>query len=183
MSMDKRTGYSGLFLAATLLVSCTLACSVSAAGQGSATDSVQTQVHSLTFEHPAEELAEAVTSLLVERGEMAAPVASNWRDLSSLALEHGRPVSLTSESVNVPDSVLKGMVQPDQAKFIGKGGGRYVLTIPITPETATRSTVEVIATFVATVPEPGPLGGRPLTSNGTLEETILQALKGVLGKP
>ncbi len=171
----------GSVLYAILLSFAALACSPASSGQAEIVSPPQAQENVVTFERSAEHVLDALVALLVERGEMSSPVAENWVAQSAATLGRLQPVQLTSESVDVPAAALRGFVHEDQVRFVGEGGGRYYLTIPITPESRAQSSVEVIVTMVATTPTPGPLGGRPVASNGTLEQALLDALRTALG--
>ncbi len=67
-------------------------------------------------------------------------------------------------------------------RFIGDEGGRYVLELTVEAAGDGGLKVTVVPTIIATVRGgEGPLGGRPLPSNGTLERAILDSLSRRLG--
>ena len=77
---------------------------------------------------------------------------------------------------------LARLVPAEFRRFIGVQGGRYVLELTVEPASDGGLKVTVVPTIIATVGDgEGPLGGRPLPSNGTLESTILDALTARLG--
>jgi hypothetical protein len=92
-----------------------------------------------------------------------------------------REAQLSSRSIAVDAAELARLVPEDVRRFIGDQGGRYVLelTLEPAPDGGTRLTVNPV--IIATVEGgEGPLGGRPLPSNGSLESSIFEALRGRL---
>jgi hypothetical protein len=157
-----------------------LACSRTVAAQADSVAADQQTQYRVTFDRGGEAVLDAITALLVERDEMSADVASDWITQSRSGLAKQEWVRLTSRSVNVSAVDLRDLIDADQTRFVTDSGGRYFVTIPITPQTRTQTTVEVIATLIGVTPGPGPLGGRPLTSNGAIERAILDALRAAM---
>ncbi len=171
----------GAVLCATVLAVPSLGSACSPPGPSNAVRADNPQDQQATFDRDAEAVLNAVTSVLVERDEMTDSVASDWVAQYSEALRQRETVRVTSESVNVSAARLRDLIRDDQARFVSDSGGRYYVTISITPDSRTRTTVEVVATVIGTTPGPGPLGGRPLASNGSLERAILNALRASIG--
>ena len=72
---------------------------------------------------------------------------------------------------------LARLVPEEFRDFIGDEGGRYVLELTLEPAADGGLRLTVTPTIIATVRGgEGPLGGRPLPSNGTLENSILSSL-------
>ena len=89
---------------------------------------------------------------------------------------------LNSESVALASEDLARLVPEDFRRFIGDEGGRYVLELTMEPAADGGLRLLVTPTIIATVEGgEGPLGGRPLPSNGTLESSILDSLARRLG--
>ena len=133
------------------------------------------------FDQSATEVANAVSAVLVGRGELpqttADPMSVDVRE----AIVRNQQGAFTSQSISVASAELSDMVAEPARGLIGDAGGRYVLTIVLVPEQggATRTTVH--ATLVATIPGAhGPLGGRLLPSNGSMENAVLQAVASAL---
>ncbi len=172
-----RSRCGSVLLGATVLVVPTLASACSPPGPADAVTANGPQEQQETFDRSADVVFETITALLVERDEMTAAVASDWMAQSRSALDNREPVRVTSESVDVSADQLRDLVRADQTGFVSDAGGRYYLTISITPESRARTTVAVVATFVGATPGPGPIGGRPLASNGSIERAVLDALR------
>jgi hypothetical protein len=89
---------------------------------------------------------------------------------------------LNSESVSLGPEDLAKLVPEEFRRFIGDDGGRYVLELTMEPAADGGLRLTVTPTIIATVEGgEGPLGGRPLPSNGTLENSILDSLARRLG--
>ncbi len=156
------------------------ACSAAVPGQVESRDPAQVAEVRRTFDRrPAEVLGRAL-EVLVARGEMASGPASEWASTGARKLEDEGRLELTSESLASPADTLRTFVVADQRRFVGDTGGRYFLTVRIIREAASSTTVEVVSTIVAATAGPGPLGGRPVASNGTLERAFLDALEASL---
>ncbi len=169
--------------AVVLLAAAALAaCSGPVPGQVGSMDPQGGEVGRTFGQAPATVLARTL-DLLSRRGEMAAAAAAEWSSRGARELADRGRVELTSESVTPPADTLRAWVVADQRHFVGDAGGRYYLTIRILREAGDSTTVQVISTIVATTPGPGPLGGRPVTSNGTLERTFLDELQASLAPP
>ncbi|MGD2154138.1 MAG: hypothetical protein PVG79_12780 [Gemmatimonadales bacterium] len=133
------------------------------------------QEHAVFSESPRA-VIETLSAVLVERGELAAAAAREVGESAVAAFESDSAAELSSESRELARAELESLVREDARRFVGDGGGRYVVSIAI--EAADGGTrVTVTPTLVAYVPGmEDPLGGRPLPSNGTLERAILAAV-------
>ncbi len=129
-----------------------------------------------------QQVSEAVTAALVQRGELAAGTAPEANAFMARAVERGEPGQLSSQSMDVGRGALLEMVAEPFRKFVGDAGGRYVVNITVEPTAAGGARVTVVPIIIATVRgADGPLGGRVLRSNGTIEAAILQAVTTGLG--
>ena len=139
------------------------------------------QQQTAVFSESPRAVIEALSAVLVERGELEAAAAREVSESAVAAFESERAAELSSESSELTRAELAALVPEDARRFVGDGGGRYVVSIAIeAADGATR--VTVTPTLVAYVPGmEDPLGGRPLPSNGTLERAILAALAERLG--
>jgi hypothetical protein len=157
------------------------ACSAAVPGQVDSTDPAQVAEVRRTFDRRAADVLGRALDLLVTRGEMGAGPASEWSSTGLRSLEDEGRLELTSESVARPADTLRAFVVADQRRFVGDAGGRYYLTVRIIRGDEASTAVEVVATIVAATAGPGPIGGRPVRSNGTLERAFLDALAASLG--
>jgi len=160
----------GFLLAAGLAT-----CSGAAPGEVGSMDPAQSEVRR-TFARTPTDVLDGTLDVLVARGEMASAAASEWAPTGRRTLQDQGRVEMTGTSVTQSADTLRTHVVPEQVRLVGESGGRYYLTIRIVREGAASATVGVTATIVATTPGPGPLGGRPVASNGTLERGFLDAL-------
>ncbi len=134
------------------------------------------------FDRRPAPVLEALTNVLTDRNALAADLAPELRTNLLERLRDGGMAQFSSESVNLSVSQLADLVPQDYRRFIGEEGGRYVLEIGLEPAADGGVRVSVTSTLIATVRGgEGPLGGRPLPSNGTLERSILDALRQRLG--
>jgi hypothetical protein len=165
-----------------LLVAAGLAtCSGTAPGEVGSMDPAQSEVRR-TFARTPADVLDGTLALLVARGEMASAAASEWAPTGRRTLQEQGQVEMTGTSVSQPADTLRTHVVADQARLVGESGGRYWLTIRVVREGGASATVGVAAAIVATTPGPGPLGGRPVASNGTLERGFLDALAAALAR-
>lgn len=138
---------------------------------------------SAVFSQGPSRVVDALTQVLVQRDALAAEVVPGLGRGLVEALESSQEALLNSESVALSAQDLARLVPEEQRRFIGEGGGRYVLSLTLEPAADGGIRVTVTPTIIATVGGgEGPLGGRPLASNGTLESAILEALSARLGR-
>jgi hypothetical protein len=152
------------------------ACSASFPGQSDAMDPDQASEVRRTFDSPSASVLDRAVDVLVERGELSAAAASGWTTDGQRTLRDEGRLELTGESVARPADTLRTYVVDAQRRFVGETGGRYYLTVRIVRDAEASTTVGVVATIIATTSGPGPIGGRPLRSDGTLERAFLDAL-------
>lgn len=148
------------------------ACSPGTDGQMSTSQNVA------TFDASPTRVIEALTGVLQVRGALSADMVPELRTDLIESFQSQREAQLSSRSVAVEAAELARLVPEDVRRFIGDEGGRYVLelTLEPAPDGGTRLTVNPV--IIATVGGgEGPLGGRPLPSNGSLESSIFEALR------
>lgn len=128
------------------------------------------------FSESPRAVIEALSAVLVERGELAAEAAGEFEESAVAAFDSSGEAEMSSESRELARTDLEALVREDARHYVRDGGGRYVVSIAV--EAADGGTrVTVVPTIVAYVPGmENPLGGRPLPSNGTLERAILEAV-------
>lgn len=127
-------------------------------------------------------VVDALTAVLVERDALSADLAADLGTSLVDAFTANQEALLNSQSVSLGTDELARLVPEEFRQFIGDEGGRYVLELSLKPAADGGLSVTVTPTIIATVRGgEGPLGGRPLPSNGTLESSILQALTRRLG--
>ena len=163
-------------IAATITATLAFACTPGPEGQMSSSQSTA------TFDASPSRVVEVLTGTLQQRQALSAEMVPGLRTSLLESLQSGREAQLSSRSMSVGAEELAGLVPEDVRRFIGDEGGRYVLemTIEPAPDGGTRLTVNPV--IIATVGGgEGPLGGRPLPSNGSLERAIFDALRGRLG--
>lgn len=134
-----------------------------------------------TFDESPARVIEALTGVLQVRGALSADMVPELRTGLLQSFQSQSEAQLSSRSVAVDAAELARLVPEDVRRFIGDEGGRYVLelTLEPAPDGGTRLTVNPV--IIATVGGgEGPLGGRPLPSNGSLESSIFEALRGRL---
>ncbi len=134
------------------------------------------------FAQSPSQVVDALTAVLVNNDALSADMAAELRTSLVDAFTTRQEALLNSRSVSLAADELGRLVPEEYRRFIGDEGGRYVLelTLEAAPDGGLR--VTVTPTIIATVRGgEGPLGGRPLPSNGTLERSILQALSRRLG--
>lgn len=164
-----------LYLAAAAAMSAT-ACSYQNDGQMTGF-----QNFAVYSQSPAQ-VVDAVTDVLANQGALPADLADRLDPGLLDAFRTQRLARFDSESVSLGMDALARLVPAEFRRFIGEQGGRYVLELTVEPATDGGLKVTVVPTIIATVGDgEGPLGGRPLPSNGTLESTILDALTARLG--
>jgi hypothetical protein len=134
------------------------------------------------FTQPPSRVVDALTAELVARNALSAGLAEDLEAsvLSAFSAQH--EAFLNSESVALRAEDLAKLVPEEFRRFIGDEGGRYVLELSMEPAPDGGLRLTVTPTIIATVEGgEGPLGGRPLPSNGTLENSILTSLTRRLG--
>lgn len=153
-----------------------LACSYGSEGQMNVS-----QNFSVFRQSPAQVL-DALTAELVSRDALSADFAEDLESDLVATFTDERQVQFSSESVALGSDELSRLVPEEFRRFIGDAGGRYVLELTLEPAGDGGLRLTVTPTIIATVRGgEGPLGGRPLPSNGTLERTVLDALSRRLG--
>lgn len=134
------------------------------------------------FSQNPSRVVDALTAELVARNALSADLAEELETSVLSTFGSRSEAFLNSESVAVTPEDLARLVPEEFRHFIGDEGGRYVLelTMETAPDGGLRLTVT--PTIIATVGGgEGPLGGRPLPSNGSLESSILDSLARRLG--
>jgi hypothetical protein len=160
----------------TFLAVLALACSYEGDGQMSVSQNFA------IFNQESGRVIDALTDVLVAQGALAADLSDRLDSGLLDALRSRGEAHLNSESVSLGSDELAALVPEDVRRFIGDEGGRYVLELTMEPAPDGGLRVVVTPTIIATVRGgEGPLGGRPLPSNGTLEQRILDALRSRLG--
>lgn len=125
---------------------------------------------------------DALTSVLVDRSALSAEVVPDLGTSLVSAFQDRAEARLNSESVLLSRDELVDLVPEEFRRFVGDAGGRYVVTLTLEPAPDGGTRVTVTPTLIATVGGgEGPMGGRPLPSNGTLESSILGAISNRLG--
>ncbi len=139
------------------------------------------QSFSVFRQSPAQVL-DALTAELVSRNALSAEFAEDLESDLVARFTAERQAQFSSESVSLGPDELSRLVPEEFRRFIGDAGGRYVLELTLEPARDGGLRLTVTPTIIATVRGgEGPLGGRPLPSNGTLERTVLDALSRRLG--
>lgn len=134
------------------------------------------------FSQPPSRVVDALSAELVARNALSAGLAEDLEASVLSAFTSRREAFLNSESVALGSEDLAKLVPEEFRRFIGDEGGRYVLEFTMEPAADGGLRLSVTPTIIATVEGgEGPLGGRPLPSNGTLESSILNSLARRLG--
>lgn len=134
------------------------------------------------FTQPPSRVVDALTAELVARDALSADLADELEAGVLGAFNDRREALLNSESVALGSEALAKLVPEEFRRYIGDEGGRYVLELTMEPALDGGLRLSVTPTIIATVEGgEGPLGGRPLPSNGTLENSILDSLARRLG--
>jgi hypothetical protein len=140
------------------------------------------QLNFAIFEQSPDRVVDALTAELVARNAFASDLADDLEASLVEAFASGQETRFNSESVSLARDELARFVPEEFRRFFGDEGGRYVLEFALEPAPDGGLRLAVTSTFIATVRGgEGPLGGRPLPSNGTLESSILQAVSRRLG--
>jgi hypothetical protein len=135
------------------------------------------------FTQSPAQVLDALTAELVSRDALAADLADELEASLVEAFAAGGETRFNSESVSLVADQLARLVPEEFRRFIGEEGGRYVLEFGLEPAPDGGLRLSVTPTIIATVRGgEGPLGGRPLPSNGFLESSILDALSRRLGR-
>ena len=162
-------------LALCLAVSGSLACSFQ--------DAMKDQQNFAVYSQSPGQVVDALTSILVLRDELAADVAPQLGTNLLTAFQQRDEAQLSSQSISLSTTELQNLIPEEFRRFVSDAGGRYVLSITLVPAADGGLRVSVTPTIIATVGGgEGPLGGRPLPSNGTLESSVLQAMSERLGR-
>ncbi len=170
--MSNRLTQALVLLAAGLTFACTYQ-----------TDDQMSEIRNFAvFRQPPGRVVDALTAELVARDALSADLADQLEAAVLGAFNDRREALLNSESVALGSEDLARLVPEDFRRFIGDEGGRYVLELTMEPAADGGLRLSVTPTIIATVEGgEGPLGGRPLPSNGTLESSILDSLARRLG--
>lgn len=161
---------------AVLVPTLTLACSYDQVDQMS-----ESQYFSV-FQQSPNRVVDALTAELVSRNALSGEVADELEAGVLSRFGAGGQAILNSESVALGAQELAGLVPEEFRHFIGDEGGRYVLEFRLATAADGGLRLSVVPTIIATVGGgEGPLGGRPLPSNGSLERSILDSLSRRLG--
>ena len=140
------------------------------------------QLNFAIYEQSPDRVVDALTAELVARNAFASDLADDLEAGLVEAFAAGQETRFNSESVSLAQDELARLVPEEFRRFIGDEGGRYVLEFALEPAGDGGLRLTVTPTFIATVRGgEGPLGGRPLPSNGTLENSILQSVSRRLG--
>ena len=171
LALAKRLG------AATLGLTAVCACSLPA--QDEVRWDEQSAGEAAVFQEAPSNLIRAIGATLEARGEHDSSLAEASERAALGALAEGEAAVISSRSVDVDAETLRRWVSEDQRDLVSAEGGRYVLDIRVeSAADGSGSEITVSATLVATVPGSlGPIGGRPLTSAGTLEAEFLSELR------
>ena len=161
---------------AILLAAVAVACSYEGENQMN-----QSQNFAIFDQSPGQVIG-TLTDVLVQRDALSSDIASGLRGSVLDALRARKEAHLSSESVPLGPGELADLVPEEYRQFIGDQGGRYVLEFTLQPAADGGIRLTVTPTIIATVGDgEGPLGGRPLPSNGSLESSVLDALARRLG--
>ena len=134
------------------------------------------------YNQSPDRVLEALTAELVSRDALTSDLASELGGSLLDAFAAGGPTQFNSESVVQSSNELAALVPEEFRHFIGDEGGRYVLELSMKPAVDGGLRLTVTPVIIATVRGgEGPLGGRPLPSNGSLESSILESLSRRLG--
>jgi hypothetical protein len=159
-----------------ILVTLAVACTYDSGGQ-----MTEFQNFAIYNQSPSR-VVDALTAELVRRNALPSDLAADLSTSLVDAFASGRDTQFNSESVSLPHDELARLVPEEFRRFIGDDGGRYVLEFSMEPAADGGLRLTVTPTIIATVRGgEGPLGGRPLPSNGTLENSILDSLNRRLG--
>lgn len=170
--MSNRLTQALVLLAAALTFACTYE-----------TDDQMSEIRNFAvFTQPPSRVVDALTAELVARDALSADLADELEAGVLGAFNDRREALLNSESVALGSEALAKLVPEEFRRYIGDEGGRYVLELTMEPALDGGLRLSVTPTIIATVEGgEGPLGGRPLPSNGTLENSILDSLARRLG--
>jgi hypothetical protein len=147
------------------------------------TDGQMTDIQNFAvFTQSPGRVVDALTAVLVESGALSSELAPQLGTSLVDAFTTRQEGFLNSQSVSLGTDDLARLVPEEYRHFIGDEGGRYVLELTLKPAVDGGLRVEVTPTIIATVRGgEGPMGGRPLPSNGTLESSIIRSLSRRLG--
>ncbi len=162
----------------TLLTGLTAALTLSCDPGGQMTDFQNFAV----YNQSPDRVLQALTSELVSRDALSSELAAELGGSLLDAFAAGEPTQFNSESVAQSQDELARLVPEEFRHFIGEEGGRYVLELSMERAVDGGLRLTVTPVIIATVRGgEGPLGGRPLPSNGFLESSILDSLNRRLG--
>jgi hypothetical protein len=143
-------------------------------------DSAQQNV--VVYTQAPSQVADALTAVLVARTELPAAMAPEVRTSFMQTMEERREGRLSGQSMALDRAGLERLIPQEYMQHVSDAGGRYVVGVVFEQTDDGGTRVTVIPTIIASVPGAhGPLGGRVLRSNGTLESEIFQAMAAELG--
>lgn len=178
-----------LSLPRCILLACltSLACASSLPAQGDTRRQqvdrqMQEQQNVAVYTQSPREVIDALTAVLVARGELPAAQVSRLGTSVMAAVAERQQGQISSQSVDLNREELERLVPEEYRRYVGDEGGRYVLSIIVQPEGESGTRVTVVPTIIVTIPgAEGPLGGRVVRSNRTLETAVFQAMAARLG--
>jgi hypothetical protein len=130
------------------------------------------------FRRPQQAVIQSLTELLQERKQLSEAAAFTLRTRSLALLTKGEAASITTASVPLTPDSLRAAIPENTRNLVTSAGGRYFLSISISPIDSVRTRVRVVPTIIAFIPGArSPMGGRPLRSSGALESDFLRALQ------
>ena len=169
-----------LALLLVLLGACSLPAQEDNQGEPSSDEMGRQENVAEFVESPAEVIGALVTAL-VQRGELKESVAAAMRESAVASIQSQQQAQLSSDSKEIGADELKSLAKTESQRYVTERGGRYVVNFVAEPLGAGGTRLTVSPTLVAFVRGmDGPLGGRPLPSNGTLERTLLMAVRQAL---
>lgn len=144
---------------------------------------MRSQQNFAVYSQSPNQVVDALTSVMVGREELSADLVSQLTPSLLSAFQDHNEARLSSQSISLDKAGLENLVPAEFQRFVSDAGGRYVLSLSLAPAADGGVRVTVTPTIIATVGGgEGPLGGRPLPSNGTLESSVLDALTRRLGR-
>jgi hypothetical protein len=113
----------------------------------------------------------------------AADASAVFKAILAVLQEMKEPVSLAdmdkglinTGSINVSNGQLREIVAKEFLEFLGNQDGRYILSFEIKGDRG-KTRVTVTPLIIVNMPVENPLGGRPVASNGSLENQHLRLL-------
>jgi hypothetical protein len=146
-------------------------------GEISVAARLQAQERVALYNQAPQAVINALTTALVDRGEMAAMAAPVQSDAVTASVRRTGSGSLSVPSRNIDRATLESFVPASHRQYANDIGGRYALRIAIVEQESGGTQVRVNPIIVVTIPgSESPLGGRPLPSNGSIEAGIFTAI-------